>query len=166
MVSRVNQPAATTDRIIGFLETIGIPTRDERLEIDTVLPGVTVREGTLLVDVDKLLAPGDLLHEAGHLAVLTPQQRQAANVNLGTDGGYEMAAIAWSWAAVCELNLDPAVVFHADGYKRASGAIIENFVHGRYVGVPILQWLGLAAQGDRATELGVDPYPAMIRWVL
>ncbi|MFZ0040512.1 MAG: hypothetical protein WAK93_04335 [Solirubrobacteraceae bacterium] len=154
------------ERIISFLEQIGLQVHRGPLTTTTILPGVTVDCGALVVDLDKLLWPGDLLHEAGHLAALSPEQRAAASVNFGDDGGYEMAAIAWSWAALCELGLDPSAIFHAAGYRGGAGALIENFSAGNYIGVPMLEWLGMTAQGTRAAELGVEPYPAMIRWVL
>ena len=75
-------------------------------------------------------------------------------------------ATAWSYAAVCHLGLDPAVVFHEGGYRGGSQSLIENFRAGRYIGVPVLQWLGLTADDQRAAELGIEPYPTMRRWLL
>ena len=54
-----------------------------------------------------------------------------------------MAAIAWSWAALVHLRLDPAVVFHQEGYRGGSQSLIENFSMGRFVGVPMLRWMGM-----------------------
>ena len=58
-----------------------------------------------------------------------------------------MMAIAWSYAASVHLQLDPSVVFHADGYRGGSQSLIENFTGGRYIAVPTLQWLGMTAEG-------------------
>ena len=63
------------------------------------------------------------------------------------------------------LGLDPAVVFHPDGYRGGSQALIENFTNGRTIGVPMLQWLGLTLDAKRAAESGGAPYPAMIKWL-
>ena len=38
--------------------------------------------------------PGDMLHEAGHLAVVPPERRLEMDKHAGDDGGEEMAAIA------------------------------------------------------------------------
>jgi hypothetical protein len=76
-----------------------------------------------------------------------------------------MAAIAWSWAATIHLELAPNVVFHEAGYRGGAANLIENFSAGRTVGVPLLEWAGLTATGKRAAELGVNPYPAMLRWL-
>jgi hypothetical protein len=156
---------ATAQRILDFLTSIGLSVRHEMLRTPTVLPGITVDNGVLVVDPDKLSSPGDLLHEAGHLAVLNSVERTAATADLGSDAGYEMGAIAWSWAALCGLGLKPEILFHANGYGGGSSALIENFRAGRYIGVPVLEWKGLAVQAERAAELGVEPYPEMLRWL-
>jgi hypothetical protein len=119
----------------------------------------------LVFDPARLLHPGDLLHEAGHLAVMTPERRRMAHHSAGKRAAEEMMAIAWSYAAAIHLQLDPAIVFHAAGYRGGSAALIDNFAHGRYIGVPTLQWLGMTADAKRAPDLGVAPYPAMIRWL-
>jgi hypothetical protein len=152
-------------KIAGFLREIGLPLTAGPVGKETVLPGIQVVRGGLVVEEARLKHCGDLLHEAGHLAVLTAKDRASAELDLGTDLGAEIAAIAWSYAASVHLDLDPAIVFHAGGYRGASPTFIENFGEGRYVGVPLLQWMGLTADVPRAKELGVPPYPNMLRWL-
>ncbi len=154
-----------TKRIAAFLVSIGIPVLAEPIEQETFLPGILVRDGGLVVDEEKLAHPGDLLHEAGHLAVVPPSRRAELFMHAGNDAGEELMAIAWSWAALLHLGLEPAVLFHPEGYKGGSASLIENFSSGRTFGVPTLQWLGMTAEGARAAELGVPPYPHMIRWL-
>ncbi len=117
------------------------------------------------MDPAKLSFPGDLLHEAGHLALLTEQQRNQVTGNVGDSGGEELGAIAWSYAAAVHLQLDPCVVFHEHGYRGASESMLQNFADGRYIGVPMLQWLGLCLDEKSAVPLGVKPYPHMLRWL-
>ena len=76
-----------------------------------------------------------------------------------------MTSIAWSFAALRHLALEPAVVFHDDGYKGGSASIIENFTAGRYFGVPLLHAYGMAVEPRRAAEAGAEPYPHMLRWL-
>jgi hypothetical protein len=130
------------------------------------VPGIAIDHGTLLIDKPKLLYPGDLLHEAGHLAIMTPERRMGIQGDAGKKAAEEMMAIAWSYAAAVHLGLPANVVFHEGGYKGGSASLIENFTTGHYIGVPMLQWIGLTADEKRAKELGVEPYPAMIKWVL
>ncbi len=153
-------------RIARFLGEIGLCVRWEEIDHATRLPGIAIDHGALRVDASRLSHPGDLLHEAGHLALLPGHARSQVTGDAGPDGGYEMAAIAWSFAAVRHLQLAPEVVFHEDGYRGGSASLVANFEAGRYIGVPLLQWLGMAAAGPRAAELGIAPYPHMIRWLV
>ena len=155
-----------TTRIVEFLSEVGLAVRWDTVDGPTVLPGITIDRGTLVVDRTRLRHPGDLLHEAGHLAVMVPEERVRCVRDAGHDAAREMMAIAWSYAAVCHLGLDPAVVFHEVGYRGGSRSLLENFAAGRYIAVPALQWLGLTADAQRASDLGIEPYPSMRRWLL
>ena len=86
-------------------------------------------------------------------------------VVVGDDGGYEMGAMAWSYAAAIHLGISPSVVFHDAGYRGEARTLVENFGAGRYLGVPMLEWLGLTATGKNAKALGVQSYPKMLRWL-
>src|SRR4051812_35370767 len=143
-----------TDRITAFLESIGLPCRPGAIQETTVLPGILIENGGLVYDPGKLAYPGDLLHEAGHLAIMSPQRRMRARPNVGKYAAEEMMAIAWSYAAAVHLGLDPAVVFHAEGYRGGSAALLEAFASPLPPGVPMLRWIGMTAQ-----------YPAMLRWL-
>ena len=156
---------AVLHRIVRFLREIGFHITPTELSEPTFLPGITVDQGTILIDESKLLYPGDLLHEAGHLAVIPAERRKRANGSVGKKASEEMMAIAWSYAASVHLGLEPEVVFHEGGYRGGSAALIENFTNGRYVGVPMLEWIGLTADKKRAQENGIRPYPEMIRWM-
>jgi hypothetical protein len=76
-----------------------------------------------------------------------------------------MATLAWSYAALKHLELEPAIVFHPHGYKGGSAALIENFSAGRTIGVPLLQYYGLTVEAKFAAERGVEPFPHMLRWL-
>ena len=152
-----------TDRLASFVRGIGIDVRAATLPDKTFLPGLDIRHGAILVDEERLTYPGDILHEAGHLAVSDPAERDAPV--LSPDGGDELTSIAWSYAALSHLKLDPAIVFHDRGYKGGASALIENFTTGRYFGVPLLQLYGMAVEPEHAAAIGVEPYPHMLRWL-
>jgi hypothetical protein len=154
-----------TQQIYTFVSSIGLTIRSCVLEEGTFLPGLALESGCILVDENKLLYPGDILHEAGHLAVSTPEERQEAAGNLAVGGGEEMAAIAWSYAAALHIGLDPAIVFHPHGYRSGSDSLLENFRAGHYLAVPLLQWMGLCYDAQKATENNAEPYPIMQRWL-
>lgn len=153
------------DAIVAFVSGIGLRVRYGDVAGPTVLPGIALADGVLVVDPAGGLHPGDVLHEAGHLAVLPPTERARADRRLASSAGDEMAAIAWSYAAAVHLGLPAAVVFHSDGYRDGSAALVENFSAGRWVGVPMLEWFGMTVDVRRAHDLGVDPYPAMLTWL-
>lgn len=150
--------------IVAFLTEIGIPVIVEPLGADTRLPAMTVRDGALVIDPARLEWPGDLLHEAGHIAVTDPALRPTLR-EVPSDPAEEMAAIAWSYAAAVELGLDAAVVFHVAGYRGSGPALAENFTAGNYVGVSMLDWFGMTIEGRRATSDGLPAFPIMQRWL-
>src|ERR1700681_4633831 len=111
-----------TERLVEFVRGIGIEVRSTTLPEKTVLAGLDIRHGAILVDEARMTHPGDILHEAGHLAVTDPLKRDAPQ--LSPAPAEEMASIAWSYAALRHLALDPAIVFHDDGYKGGASSII------------------------------------------
>lgn len=155
----------TTTKIMAFLQEIGIEIRSGAVPADTFLPGILVDGDALVVDEAKLKYPGDLLHEAGHLAVAPAEQRKRLFNDVSKQAGDELAALAWSWAALKHLDLAPEIVFHANGYKGESAWLIDMFSSGGQMGVPLLQWMGLTAEPHKAAELGMAPFPAMSKWL-
>lgn len=159
-----------TNKISDFLWGIGIEVHPMLIDEKTFLPGIRIIKGNIFVDEAKMLSPGDILHEAGHLAIIPKKIRKTLTDTVVYDdnmsGGEEMGAIAWSWAALKHLDLEPEVLFHPEGYKGSSDSLIENFSEGRYLGVPILQWKGLSFESRLAQENGVAPFPVMINWTV
>jgi hypothetical protein len=148
-------------RIVTFLRAVGIVVEVVVLDGETFLPGVAVVAGALRVDPARLTWPGDLLHEAGHVAVGDPACPEGG---VSDDPGEEMAALAWSYAAATYLDLDPSVPFHDGGYRGGGAALAENFSLGGFVGVPMLAMWGLTLEPRRATPDGPPPYPHMLAW--
>jgi hypothetical protein len=80
---------------------------------------------------------------------------------VGSDPAEEMMAISWSYAAILHLQLPPEVVFHPAGYRGGSQSLLDNFATGRYLAIPMLQWLGMTHDEKQARETGAAPYPKM-----
>ncbi|WP_230687913.1 hypothetical protein [Hymenobacter ruricola] len=143
-----------------FLTEIGIETRETTLAEDTFLPGLLIDRGQLLIDPARLLYPGDVLHEAGHLAVTAAAERTLLHGNITENNpekeGEELAAMLWSYAACQELGLPAEVVFHPHGYKGQNDWILTNYRAGAYVGLPLLVWMGLTT---------TDAFPKLTRWL-
>ena len=110
-----------------------------------------------------LLYPGDILHEAGHLAVMPAAERPWLSGNMmagkseqhGIDGD-EIAAMLWSYAACQAIGMPAEIVFHPQGYRGSSNWILANFRRGIYPGLPLLVWMGLTT---------TEEFPRMTRWL-
>ena len=158
-----------TNRIADFLIRIGIEVTPTELHGETFLPGIQVAQGRLLVDEAKLTYPGDLLHEAGHLAVAPSALRQDLNGEVAVSGlnmdAMEVQAMAWSYAATLHLGIDPSVVFHEGGYRGKSAGLVFMFNVGVYPGASGLQEAGMTVAGEAARRLNVPAYPHMLKWL-
>src|SRR5688572_3056857 len=130
-------------KLSDFLERTGIPVRLEKIDGGTFLPGLTIMDGTLVVDAARLEWPGDILHEAAHIALAPPSRRAAIGGKLSVTPAEEMAALAWSYAAALGAEIDPAIVFHEGGYKQGGAELRASYAAGLASGgpgVPMLQW--------------------------
>ena len=158
------------EKCIIFLIEIGIKIKFEKLTEACFLPGLSIHNGAIIIDREALAYPGDILHEAGHIAVVSAAERPALTASAiekrEQREAEEMMAIAWSYAACIHLGLDPYVVFHDEGYKGGGSYIADNFNNKNYFGLPMLQWKGMAADEKNALLLNVAPYPYMIKWLL
>lgn len=156
-----------TDKIIAFLQEIDLVVKRGKISEETFLPGIKIERGEILVDEDKLTYPGDLIHEAGHIALTPKAERAELNGNVDEEknskDSLESGAILWSWGTLTYLELDPEVVFHEGGYRGTSEWFIENFTSGNYIGLPLLQWMKLCKHPD--SEEDVPGFPHMIKWL-
>lgn len=140
----------------AFLSKVGIEVRVKPIDSGAFLPGLALEQGAIVIDPAVAVYPGDVLHEAGHLAVL-PAERRAELGTVEADGGDEMAAIAWSVAAAHACGMPLEVIFHAAGYRGGSEGLIEAWSGDRHpFGVPLLVWYGMTS---------AETFPAMTRWL-
>ena len=149
--------------LLAFFKQIELPYQLASLSDASFLPGLQIQSGCVLIDPEKLSYPGDCLHEAGHIAVTASANRAELQADVRQSGqgpAEEMAAIAWSWAALLHLNLPPEFLFHPDGYKGGSESYIEAFSTGSGFGHPMLSWYGMCKPAG--TEAG---YPLMNLWL-
>lgn len=159
----------TIESILTFLKEIGINTIEKELATDTFLPGLELSNEGILIDFSKLLYPGDILHEAGHLAVTTSENRK----HIGTakmpkdwpNQGDEIGAMLWSYAACKYLSIPVEVVFHPNGYKGSSNWLIDSYTNKNYIGLPFLEWCGLTLSNDNAEKQNQKPFPYMLKWL-
>jgi hypothetical protein len=149
-------------RITGFLDRIGIPVNAAELGAEAgFLPGILVDRGGLLYDESQLTYPGDLLHEAGHIAMTPAESRASLSGSIDVPGldlaALEIAAVPWSYAAALACEIDPVLVFHDGGYGGRSPGLLGNFAIGVPPGVHMLVEAGMTTPST---------YPRMLRWLL
>lgn len=154
----------TTQKIVEFILSIGIDVEIEKIDEDTFLPGILIKSGAIYIDKEKLKYPGDLLHEAGHLATLTPKKRASVYNDVSKNPGDEIVTLAWSYAAAYYLEIEPNVVFHDGGYKGEAKWLAEHYSSGGDMGVPLLDWMELSTVNHRAKD-GDMVFPYMKKWL-
>ena len=157
-----------TQQIVDFIDSVGLKVRKETLPEDTFLPGIRIVEGVIVVDEEQLAYPGDLLHEAAHLAVVPAEVRAVLTDNVRethpeNDGG-EVESLAWSYAAALAAGIDPQVVFHPNGYKGNAAGLLSNFQLGIPIGLQPLIEAGMTG-GLNGGEGALPPFPQMARWL-
>lgn len=145
------------DRMASFLGTLGIPVIPASSLLPANFPGLDIQNGCVLVDETRVVYPGDILHEAGHIAMTAPEKRNA--LRLTPSGGEELSTLAWSYAAAMQLGLPADVVFYPASYANFGDGLVENFANGNYIGTPLLQTFGMA------NVRGENAYPRMLRWL-
>jgi hypothetical protein len=157
------------DKTVNFLRNIGIPVHFRPIATACFLPGISIVNGEIEVDTERLKYPGDILHEAGHIAVVPATERNLLNEHTISEReqreAEEMMAIAWSYAACVYLGIDPGFVFHDEGYQGGGSSIADNFRKGHYFGVPMLAWVGMALEKKNEEEPHKPVYPGMLRWL-
>ncbi|MFD2572326.1 hypothetical protein ACFSUS_16920 [Spirosoma soli] len=156
----LNPGDSVLDKIYLFLREIGLNVVETILDVPTFMPGILIDAGTVKVDPTKLLYPGDVLHEAGHVAVTLPEERAFLHNNITHERpdkqGDEIAVLLWTFAACRHIGLPYEVVFHPDGYKGDSQWLIDTFSKQEYIGLPLLVWMGMTQ---------ADTFPTMTHWL-
>lgn len=156
-----------TNEIVAFLIGIGISVREGPVSTDSFLPGLSIVNGSLVYNRLSLQWPGDLLHEAGHIATTPTSMRALLNDSLEQSAsiphGGEAEATAWAYAAVVYLGLDPSVLFHHGGYHGRSASLIATYSCGVYPGCYGLAQAGMTLLGVNAAS--TPSYPHMTQWL-
>lgn len=155
--------ADPTQTLIDFLTGIGIAVREGEVPADSFLPGLRLVAGALVVDRAALRWPGDLLHEAGHIATTPAALRAQLDDQLADDPAIahrgEAEATAWAWAALTQLGLPAQLLFHEGGYHGHSAGLALTYAMGVYPGAAGLASAGMATLG------GAEGYPRLRRWL-
>lgn len=153
-------------KAFDFLTEIGISAEKVLLTDAEFLPGLKIFKGKILYDEKRLLYPGDILHEAGHIATTPKVDRTKKGTEKMTNDwpseGDEIATICWSYAAAKQIEFPIEELFHDNGYKNDSLWLKEQFLNDSYIGLPLLEWMGLC---QSQSDSDFEAYPKMKKWL-
>lgn len=165
-------------RVISFLNSIGIRTVEGRASTTGFLPNIKVRRGILFYNHKTNAA--DLLHNAGHIAVIPAKYRLLCTGNMekavqkiwriaektNDDSSVfralmqasETEAIAWSWAVGKHLGLRGKEIITDDkSHFKGIGADIRAMLKANcYFGINGLREAGMVES--------VKTFPRLTRW--
>lgn len=172
----------TRDRVVTFLNEIGIATRYEAGATGFV-DGCRIEHGTLVVDPQCRVS--GLLHEAGHLAITPSCFRSLMDGNLYAgqremlkiveivaphpDAPLYRAAIqcsdpeatAWAWSAGVALGLPGEEIIRNDEYDGDGEGMRFSLSAKMYLGINGLAHAGFCALRSRA---GIEAWPKLNFW--
>lgn len=175
-------------KAIDFVLGIGIPVKvsDRTNALDTFLPHIRIEYGELVVSPRRAF-PGDILHEAGHIALLPRRLRIYAlddlqqALQMGSEilrqpdcSAYTQAAIrlsasdaavtAWQFAAHKKIGLPKALLFPLQSYGGQENLIYVSLDHNNYVGINELTKAGLTMHSEQM-NLGAPVFPQLKSWL-
>lgn len=172
-------------RVTAFLQDLGFEVRLDA-KVEGFLAGVEIADGVLCVESSADDLAGELLHEAGHLAIIPSLFRSSANGDLsvvskamgewidnhiaevGPDDPMvrailqcgECEAVAWSYAAATAIGIDTRIPFFR-GFEGDGLALHDQVASGHHFGVHRLTAGGMT---DLPRPHSATPFPNMKRW--
>lgn len=176
------------DRTVAFLKEIGLPvTVDATLRGEAFFERVQIEAGSLRVHPEALVS--DVLHEAGHLAVVPARWRhlidgnvdegiqrmfeEADRLDLPPDGpesrallqAGEAEATAWAWAAGKHLGFPDDTIIRDSDYSNEGPWIRRGLALDEYLGINGLCYAGFCGRGLLGRRKKLPIYPNLAFWL-
>lgn len=175
----------TLTTVASFLNDIGLEARMvDQLGAPSFLKDVCIDHGTLQFTENALV--GDLLHDAGHLAVIPARFRIQMHGNLYKSfreilknldhmdpedpeavallNGDDLAATAWGWACGRHLDIDPQVIITPESFGHEGDHIRRMLSMNSYFGIQALQATGFCLARDLCVS-GRSVFPKLNFWL-
>src|ERR1700735_3226192 len=170
-----------TQKVVAFLNSIGIRAVRSKVPITSFLPGIRIRRGVLFYYSKAIAA--DLLHEAAHVAIVPAKYRilcsgdmdksirriwnaalKAGEIEIDSPiyrqviQASEAEAIAWSWAAGNYVGLsEEEIITNDPTHFNGEGAEIRNMLKANcHFGINGLRTAGMVES--------VKTFPRLTRW--
>lgn len=143
-------------KAIAFLKKIKVPLREspphELCPASTFFPWVWIEDSTIVYRKAKVDV-GQLLHEAGHLALMPPAKRALATPSALLNGPVfgDLAVEAWDYYAALAAGIFPMIVF-AKNFDNQGYRVYTQLYKGEHHGISLLKSIGFL-EGDK-----------MVRW--
>lgn len=162
---------------LDWLQAHGFEIHETKAITGTFIPHIRIHAGTLQIDADA--AVSDILHEAGHLAILPGDIRPMATGDIEDaiaeimdrvtaviepDTPFSRAlvqasdpeATAWAWAAGTAIGLEPGEIIDDGDYEGQGASIRAALMANMYPGIHGLHHAGMTIRKE---------YPSMLRWL-
>lgn len=184
-----------TREVVTFLRGIGLAVTERQAPLqegETFLPHVLVNQGGLEVVMEEAY-PGDVLHEAAHLAIIPAQFRPFANWDLSEAESrmtqyldeHPMAlatypedpvaraivqaadpeATAWQYAAAVHLKVPERWIFPRGSYEGTRIDMLRCLKASSYVGINGLRAAGWTLLRPNPIRPDVPVYPKLKFWL-
>lgn len=167
---------------VGFLRKIGLRVDSGTTQL-SFLDRVMISQGGLIVDGDAPVS--NILHEAGHLAILPAVVRSKAKDDLSDAFSFgfglcdnpelleypdhpfiramlqagDAEATAWAWAAGRAIGVPDEMIILDSQYGGAGGGIRLGLTFKQYLGIHGLFHAGMCGHPQRGG------YPSMSKWL-
>lgn len=173
-----------SERALSFLSDIGLPVAVER-GARGFIEGVELRDGGLRVD--PMASVSNVLHEAGHLAIVPSKFRHYLSGNIahglqqafeemeehglpGDDPLYrkmlqtgDTEATAWAWAAGKALNIPEELIIRDEDYDGTDESLRLGLSLGAYLGIHGIANADFCT--PRRSHRGLPVYPQLAFWL-
>lgn len=181
-------PSSNLVCVVTFLQAIGLPVEwVDHWDGESFMDLVRIQHGGLVVQKEAAVA--DVLHEAGHLAVVPAPYRTWIHddVDVGLERmldaietlaldpddalpkaamqAGEAEATAWAWAAGVHLGLAPHTIIADSDYQGMGQSLRVALGRGCDPGIRGLCRAGFCGQGSLAAQRGLPVYPALAFWL-
>jgi len=181
------------NRAIEFVRSIGIPvsTTDSEEVASAFVPYCRVKGGGLMVNPEKVF-PGDIIHEAGHIAVIPSRFRPSASGTFGKSlremkdymdananaiGRFpedptlrgimqsgEAEATAWQYAAAQHIGLPDEWLFPPGSFEGNGEENLMRLKANSYMGINGLQAAGWTKVRE-ISRLELPTFPKLAFWL-
>jgi hypothetical protein len=180
----MSQTESPIDTVVRFLQEIGLEVV-RCSEARGFLKHIKIDRGVLYIDAHAT-AP-NLLHEAGHLAVIPATHRPSVGANLEAALAKMLASLdwsdpespecrvamycgeseatAWAWAAGVHLGLAPKDIIADEDYDNTGDQMRLALAHDAYLGINGLCHAGFCGQGALGRRRGQPIYPKLAFWL-